>query len=231
MKAPFEKVRSNIEKKRIFERMAASQGKIVLKDAQDRMFDFHCVSLSQEGAVGVLDPKHPQTSAQNLEILGQFQIEEDRYFINGKMAILGDQVVVSMEGEVFKLQRRSNFRIALPPSLPMYANITQIAGKPAALEVRLADMSAGGCRIYFPEGGPNLASGVEIQIVLHPPSGRDFDFKAVIRHTQSVVYKNEIQAQYGIEFLEIPRATHQRLTSLVMDLQHRIIIDSYSDDA
>lgn len=195
------------------------------------MFDFQCISLSQDGVSGSLDPKHPQTQVQNIEILGQFQIEEDRFFINGQMSLLGDQAVISFAGEIFKLQRRSNFRISLPPSFPMYANVTQIAGKPSAFEARLADMSAGGCRIYFPESGPNLASGTDIQIVLHPPSGRDFDFRAVVRHTQSVVFRNEIQAQFGLEFLEVPKATHLRLTSLVMDLQHRVIIDSYSEEA
>lgn len=231
-KLPFEKVRSLIERRKLFEQLIRAGGEIVCK-GEDSLFKLKPTQIqtgtSLQAEIEAIDVA-PQ---EDLSAIGNFAIEADRYFFSGPLKIRGTQAELPLNCDVFRLQRRATLRITLSPQMGLFIAMTEFQERPVYVTVMVADISAGGARIYFgdlssqgQQKDPGLKSGSRFKAVIHPPSTRNIDVLCEVKHLHQSVLNQEAVTQYGIEFIEQTQAQKNRLIALTMDLQRKLVLQS-----
>jgi hypothetical protein len=232
-KEPFEKIRSLVERRKLFQSLAENSGEVVCKADGDALFIYVPVAPDNHKLLfgttvmsfGTL--KTAQVLTKNQEILGHFTVEPDRYFLRGliRPAEKGEGHVYELdaESEVFKLQRRKTFRVQLPASFPIYFRVRTHEGKSFDLDLKIADLSVGGMRIYSPEFELPFKENSVLVGTLYPPSSRGIDITATVKHIQSSIIDHRLLPQYGVEFLNPTQTLKNRMTSLTLDFQHKIV--------
>jgi mannuronan synthase len=222
-KEAFEKIRSNIEKKKLFEFAIREKSIFTLKTEDDTLFNFTPREISKDHVAGSADLLPILAGKQ--KAIGNFGVGQDRFFFHGFIEVQSKDVHVSFDVEVFKLQRRKTLRIAVPLSYPMYMNITSLAHKKVFLEAKVHDISAGGLRFYLVDQTlPVLPKDLVIGASIHPPSGKTIEISAVIRHLQTVPIEAMETMQYGTELVSKNPVTTQRMMALSMEVQRKVIL-------
>ncbi len=232
-KEPFEKIRSLVERRKLFQSLVDTLGEIHCKGDGDALFTFVPVAPDNKKlilgpevlAFGALKQTHPIAEGQL--VLGHFSVEPDRYFLKGTMRSSpkgeGHVFELNAESEIFKLQRRKTFRVQLPSSFPIYFKIKTCDRKSLDLDIKVADLSAGGMRVYSPDYELPFKDGTEVVGTLYPPSSRAVDLVAVVKHIRSAVIDNKLLPQFGVEIVNPSPTLKNRLISLTLDFQHRIV--------
>lgn len=233
-KTPFDKIRSLVERRKLFEQVIAQQGEITCKGSDDSLFQFKPTEMIDgdfvQGAVVNIE-KMPQIKT---DVIGNFAVGTDRYFFTGAFACNGAQGALSANCEVFQLQRRSSFRLSLRPQMGLFMAVIDFQGKPLYLIAHVADISAGGARIYFSEThstagisgtskDPGLKAGARFKAVIHPPSGKNLEVLCEVKHMQKAVAHDQMVDQFGVEFVDLDHRVKNRLTAMTMDLQQKMI--------
>lgn len=232
--SPFEKVRSLVERRKLFESLLQEQSEILCKGEDDSLFHFKPTVLAgdsvMEGWFSAIE-KNPVADTQ---ILGNFTVGSEKYFFHAPLKVSGDEGSFEVSCDVFKLQRRASLRLQIPASFGMYLAITEFQGKNIYTIAQIADISAGGARIFFSDAhstttasgtskDPGLRAGDQFKCVLRTNSKRNLDLSAIVKHSQKSVYHEEIIEQFGIEFTDLTPLLQNRLLGMTMDLQQRLV--------
>lgn len=231
-KLPFEKVRSLIERRKLFEQLIRAGGEIICK-GEDSLFKLKPNQILSgtilQAEIEVID----QAPQEDLSAIGNFAIEADRYFFSGLLKIQGKLAELPLNCDVFLLQRRKTLRLALPAQWGLFLAMTEFHGRPVYISVSATDISAGGARIYFAElsglvssKDPGLLAGARFKAVIHPPSTRTIEVLCEVKHVHHSVMDQQTVTQYGVEFVEQTLAQKNRLLALTMDLQRKLVLQN-----
>ncbi|MFN7730054.1 MAG: PilZ domain-containing protein [Bdellovibrio sp.] len=220
-KAAFEKVRSNLEKKKILAQADLEHAEVTLKIGEDHLVAF-IPTLEGDFFSGHL-PAGTIPEGKH-EVLASFVLAPHRYFYNGQAEVRGSRVIVDVAGDLFQFQRRASMRVEVPVFLKLEMNLTEIDGKKVFVLAQAHDISAGGVRFFYTDyRGPVLTSGMLVKGVLHSGPQKLINIEGTIRHIQDVKTDTGTQTHYGIEFLKSP---NQRMTLLSLEVQRRAIAGS-----
>lgn len=235
-RSPFEKVRSLVERKKLFEGLLREQTEILCKGEDDSLFNMKPMVLSGDSALqGFMTPIEKLPSEDTV-ILGNFSVGSEKYFFHAPLKIQEEEASFQISCEVFKLQRRNSVRLQIHPTYEMYLAITEFQGKSVYTMAHLSDVSAGGAKIFFSEAqaqmlnlgtskNPGLRIGDQFKCILRTGSKRNLELVSLVKHVQKSVYQDEIIEQYGIEFIELTPLLQNRLVAMTMDLQQRMVKD------
>lgn len=230
-KEPFEKLRSLLERKRLYQSLIESGGEMLCKSDNSELFNFFPRELDQDrGLVGLIKAiEDSVVPTSNTKILGNFNAENERFFFQGELAVLSkSEGVLSLATDVFKLQRRRTMRVLIPPSFPIYISILKHNNSNTHMDFKIADLSAGGLRLYSLQEGLQLNVGDTIEGVLHPSTGKTVPMCLIVRHLQSQVMNQKIVIHYGCEVIKTTPWITNRLLGLTLDIQQRIITGGYN---
>ena len=221
-KAPFEKIVSLVERKKIYAQAAMDKSEITLKlHDHDDLYAFFATPNEASTLLGKVDGLNRPNG--KYKALVSFTADPDRYFFNGTVSLVDGTVILDVTGELFKLQRRKTMRVTMPDYLEIRINVTQIDGEKGFVSSRLHDISGGGIRFYCLENPPvSIRNGSHIKGVLHISQIKSLPFEGTIRHVQEVPGNGDKQTQthYGLEFAVSP---DKRMLSLSFDLQSKAI--------
>ncbi|MBX3032859.1 MAG: PilZ domain-containing protein [Bdellovibrionaceae bacterium] len=187
---------------------------------QDQLFRLRPLLL-EKGHLRCSAPPEAATALaqgpQNAVI--SLQLGADRYFLTSPARPRDDgSWELRTEVDVFKLQRRQNFRLQIPMGYPAQLEIRRCKGLDARIQGSLLDFSTGGCRIAIPKDSvaPQLADLVEgVLRIDHRP---DIPFRAHVRH----VKEDRDRKLVGLEFTDVNPGMEARLFGTVMEL-HRAL--------
>jgi c-di-GMP-binding flagellar brake protein YcgR len=126
---------------------------------------------------------------------------------------------LSKGGELFRLQRRSNFRTTVPKgykaSLLLKAFKTHTI-TPTPLE--LVDVSAGGVRVRWPSAGLSQPSqGDSLSGIVGTPGGRQIEVFGIVKSVLTDVDSNT--TQIGVEFQNLSGRDEQALLHLCLQIR------------
>jgi hypothetical protein len=131
-------------------------------------------------------------------ISGSFEIEKDKYFFKTSLTTFPDGSSILVPTDVFKLQRRNNFRVNVPKGVFYTAEILWVSGQYWDKKVEVIDMSLGGCQIHFEQNNLVIQNGDEIQLRIKM---LDLDEERITGQIKHVVSLNKLgKTQLGIEF-------------------------------
>lgn len=149
-----------------------------------------------------------------------FSLDEGQY--NWKTKILEcavDRWTVEQGGELWRLQRRNNFRTSVPKGYK--ASLVLRALKTHSItptQMSLADVSAGGARVVWPKAGlsqPSVGDSLSGSIAV--PGGRVIEIFGIVKSVLTDVDTGQLQA--GLEFQNVSGRDEQTLLHLCLQIR------------
>ncbi len=223
-KEPFEKVRSLVERKKILESLVREKNQVVCKGTDESLFYFQPSSIIGSSAIVGTTKAITRIPKKNVEIVGNFVVDSDRFFFKGPLNVNGGIYQLPLTVAIFKLQRRIAVRVKVPSSYPIAINVYKVNEVSSLVATRVLDLSAGGVRIKVVE--PKSARfnvGDQLSIAVHPSQGRVLELGAVIKHVLQAGSGARAELHYGCEFVTSSTVTKNRLLALSLELQQKII--------
>lgn len=233
-KTPFDKIRSLVERRKLFEQVIAQQGEITCKGSDESLFLFKPTAMVEGDFVQGTIVSIEKMPSVKTDLVGNFAVGTDRYFFTGVFASNGTQGAMNVNCDIFLLQRRASFRLSVRPQLGLFMAVIEFQGTPLYLIAHVADISAGGAKVYFGEShstsgitgtskDPGLKAGSRFKAVIHPPSGKNLEVLCEVKHVQRSVVNDQMVDQFGVEFVGLDHRVKNRLMAMTMDLQQKLI--------
>jgi hypothetical protein len=137
-------------------------------------------------------------SFRDERISGSFEIQKDKYFFKTSLTTFSDGTSILIPTDIFKLQRRNNFRVAVPNGVFYSAEILWVNGQYWDKKIDVVDMSLGGCQIHFEQNNLVVQSGDEIQLRIKMLDLEEESITGQIKHVVNLTKSGK--TQLGIEF-------------------------------
>jgi c-di-GMP-binding flagellar brake protein YcgR len=159
-------------------------------------------------------------------VIFSFDIGPEKFFMQTSAEITSARFIkIQTTSELFKLQRRRNFRVELPRNYEPQIYIDSIEGATVDHDFIVNDLSLGGLSFDIPMDSP-LA--VEIGDYI---TGRFrmeegalvFPFKANIKHIMNIGSMGSGIKRAGIEFVPLDTATENQMLEVLMRIQKDVI--------
>ena len=145
-----------------------------------------------------------------------FEISAEKYFFKSHVSTVATDLLLAIPTEIFKLQRRNDFRVSVPASIPYTCEIIGIKSSPVKLKAELRDLSLGGCLLSVKITGTSFQDGDELYLKLKLNS---FDWDRIHCSCKRVVSKElDSKLSVGLKFLETSAAFATDLQSLLVQL-------------
>lgn len=221
-KKPFEKIRSVLVKKEIFEASVTGESILTIKFQTDELFQVQCLEVRDDNLIGRAQETLPTDGVHS--VLGFLTILEDRYFLDGKAVVKGDLLAIPIKIEAYRLERRKTLRVQVPDNYPIKVILSHVNQKLAYSEGLVVDVSGGGFKFRFLNATDQagLAVGQVLAGTIHVASGKTIPFEGEVRHRGGA----EIFS-FGIEVKDNKIKSSHRLMALSMDLQQRLARSIY----
>lgn len=132
-----------------------------------------------------------------------------------------EQVFFDIGKEIFRLQRRNDFRTPVPVETKIKLKITHIRGTQLSTPIglQLVDLSAGGVSaLWRDHEAHQLANGHEVSGVLTLPDNKEIKFKSDIR---SIAGAHPSASVFGLRFLGLSLQDSQSLIFACVQLSRK----------
>ncbi len=236
-KSPFEKVRSLVERKKLFSNLLSEKTEVLCKGEGETIFHFIPTVIVQDSVMQGYVPADQGAPDTDVEVMGNFSVEGDRYFFRSRLKIDKGEASIDLNCDVYLLQRRASMRLRVPSNLGFYLAITEYNSKPTYLIAQFVDLSAGGARVFFSDvdspiaaatyaNKPPAAVGDKLKAVLHLAPQKTIELKCEVKHIQPAVHYGQIVEHLGLEFVDLGRGLRDRLLAASIDLQQKLISEA-----
>lgn len=217
----FNKVFSQTEKEKVFQALWKNRGEIICKNKSESMdtYTIKCTELS--GNLVVCNYQDVLTP-MNHQMIFMFHVDKDKYLFESKLVLKGDQCTFNTDIVLYKLQRRTFYRMDLPDSYKAVFRIKAINNDPEKIYTEINDLSAGGMKVRANIKFTLLHKDDTVKGDIEIPGKEPFELEAYIRHIMKKNYKNEEYTFLGLEFADKSPQNQHRMTALVMEI-YRIV--------
>ena len=145
----FSKIQVQSEKLALFQELVTKDEVILCRSSSHKS-----VNLYSRRMIGPLFycQLRGETPPLKEEVVLSFQLDVNRYFVKTVLEVSNDEegvVYFSIEKGLYRLQRRSNFRVTLPSYYGAYFYCRQKNNQDFIEKLRVDDVSASGCQLYM----------------------------------------------------------------------------------
>jgi hypothetical protein len=217
----FVKIRQD-DKFQIFNDLTSQRGMISAKllNPESLLYELQCQSISNT-ALFVKAPIELFKFFGERQLITQFSIGGEKYLAQMKYSTSGESLSLSLEGDLFRLQRREDFRLKFPPSFKAKFEIKTHNSKSANFSTQILDMSAGGCRLIIKTDLNTFTKNDKAEGKLLLQDREPYELKLEIMHIMKDSI-DEKQVQLGCKFFDQNAKEKNRLSTLVMDVYREI---------
>ncbi|PIS10576.1 MAG: hypothetical protein COT73_08575 [Bdellovibrio sp. CG10_big_fil_rev_8_21_14_0_10_47_8] len=212
-KAPFERIFSLIERKKILQRVAKEGAKVLLKSTKGEIQTFQTAYFDKSGDLfGFIKEPHRMRDFEKITAL--FYVDKDRYFITTRLKNKSPHWVLLNDAQFFKFNRRTAFRIHVPVGLEASFYVSTIRNIEINKKAPLIEFSSGGGRIYWPHG-VKLAKGTILKGAIQWGKGKVLPVDATVVHSLG-------DGIWGLRFVNLTASSQNRLKMLSVEIQQTI---------
>lgn len=215
----FEKITDSDEKQNFFDALIYHKGEVQAIYSDGRKSILVPLELKANHLyVRTKDSNEKLTEEANLII--NFQALKTQLFAKTRAYnIPGNHFVIETNVELFRLQRRENFRINLGPDVNINVHLHKMKTQSVKHKCKMKDLSLGGCLIELPAEEP-LSVNAEVSGTTSSPQKIHFEFDGVVRH---VHINSDTNTQLvGISFSRLLGGGLNELNKMVMDLYRKL---------
>lgn len=212
------------EKKMIIREVADDKIQLSLKGDDDSIFNLIAVQTERDEALLCHHTANSKAHQRPQKVLVNFSFRNERYFFQSELTFSLGWAVLSLEADMFQLQRRASARIELPNSYAGSFSLHSHAGRNYFVEAKVRDVSAGGIKIEFIGSGQVLKTGDMIRGALKLGIRRAIDCELEVRHSMEREVDGKKIIAAGLQFLNVDQNLENRLLSLMMDLQRELFL-------
>lgn len=210
------------ERKNIFRELPQHQISMYVK-YNDKLYIFVAKDNSDDKILW-LDYTEQSSGAQIAdEAVLNFNLKEDRYFMTSQFVSEKNRIGVRCDQDLFVLQRRANTRVDLPADYPSQFNIIAINDRPAFIEMKVEDFSAGGMRLLETRDPISVKVGDVIKGTLKMSAKSPLNLEAEVRFVGERIIQEASKVVTGVEFQNIDKMLEGRLMTMVTSLQQDVL--------
>lgn len=212
------------EKKMLFREIADDKVQVSLKGEDDSIFHLIAVQTEKDEQLFCHHTADSKEHAQPQKVIANFSFKNERYFFQTELTFSTGWAILSLDGELFQLQRRASARVDIPSGYPATFSLHSISGRNYFVEAKVRDVSAGGVKIEFATTGITLKTGDQVRGSLKLGIRRAIDCELEVRHAIERQHEGLTIVGAGMQFLNVDQGLENRLLSLMMDLQREIFL-------
>ena len=127
----------------------------------------------------------------------------------------------AMPRELYRFQRRSAFRVRTPEAQSPRARLRHPSMPEMVIELRVLDVSAGGCALFLPHDVPPLSPGVTLSPVQVELDADTRFAAALILHHVTAILPNERGVRLGCEWAPLDGMAARALQRYIDQTQKR----------
>lgn len=157
------------------------------------------------------------------DVVGQFSVGGEMYFFHGTGEVDGHQISLSPEIPLFRVQRRQNYRVKVPPQFRSSLKILKVEEHPLNVSFALFDLSAGGCCLQIPLTGAQLTSNTRFSGILDLQNREAVEVQGYVRHIRELSVNQTKAKLVGIQFQPLTPSLESLLFSVTMELSRHYL--------
>lgn len=220
-KAVFSKISHQEERDKLFRDLTNAKAKITVK------IDEEILELKPQG----IKPPHLECSVvksgdfkftDRVGVIGNFALGGERYFFKTSFKVMMNEVLLDTSGDLYHLQRRDNYRVIIPESYGATFELKTHNEDVFSQKLRIADLSAGGCKLMTYYFAPEYAVDDIISGTINIKGVAPLEIRGKIKHRIIKEIEGRDFQIFGVEFIPQKISQDSYLFTIVMDL-HRAI--------
>lgn len=155
----------------------------------------------------------------NEPVLCSFGYKDELYFFNSYLNNSKVEYLIDIPSEIFQLQRRNDFRVAMPIGLSHDCTINYVRGLSKNIKAEVRDLSMGGCQLSVHAYQLEIKQDDELDIILKIDKFEFSRLNLVARHVK--VIKEQDILLIGCSFVDLDGEVSSELRSLLMFLDRK----------
>lgn len=212
------------DKKLLFREIASDRVQVSLKGLEDEVFHLMVIQFERDEHLLCHHTADSKKFEKPQKVMVNFPFKSERYFFQSELSFNSGWAVLTVESDLYQLQRRSNARIDIPKEYDGVFTLHQHKGKNYFLESQIKDISVGGVKAVLPFVEPELAIGDKVTGTIRLATRRVMEFEMEVRFSQKKDFKGKWAQIVGLQFLNVDQLLENRLMNLMMDLQREIFV-------
>lgn len=221
----FSKIGTVAEREAIFTDLSRMNPSLYVFDRNLKRLVFSIETVAENHIVARL--KQGEVASDNEMVTIHFSLNETQYFLKGCCQFLKPaferRYQIDFSGEIYKLQRRSNFRVKVPEGKAFKAEITEIGHQSVQQAYCLHDLSAGGMGLLIPEGRILQAEkGQSFSAILVSPDQQQIEVSGEFQHQRKALGISGVSHIAGFKFTHPNPKSEQIVQSWVLDIYRSI---------
>lgn len=215
----FQPVTFEKDRERVYQELAIKPVLVTAWTPGGRPLFFHVHGINQDGLQLTVVGGDGADGSQGDIVELLFSLDDGQYHLRSTLkSALRETWTVATDGDLSRLQRRSNFRTVVPPGFSAILKLTGIKTRQIQkTELPLIDISAGGARVRWPKAGLMLPSeGDAISAEIRTP-GREIEVFGLVKNIRLDADSGDMDV--GIEFHNISGRDEQALLQLCLQIR------------
>ncbi|MFK8138291.1 MAG: flagellar brake protein [Bdellovibrionales bacterium] len=189
-----------------------------------------CKCLDRTGAEIYVRPTQNLTVKNGTKCVLMFNVGVEKYFLNSEIRSCADgDFALSLDVPLFKLQRRSNFRVEPPDSWNCSVTLLKRNNESLDETFRVNDISAGGLSFMTDMNHPLKAiQNDQVEGFFNFEGKLKAHFEGKIKNSLSMGSRGSGVFRIGIEFDSLDDKIIIQLTEILMEIQRILLAESSS---
>lgn len=214
----------NEEKSKLWKDLAQAQGEIICKGQEDVVCKLRVLSYNSKSESVECKFESKDVLKSQEEYLGHFYLGGEKYYFQSAALTQQDRITVPIPKELYRLQRRQNYRVRIPDGYGASYSITTFNGKPEKWASPIADLSSQGCRVNFKGSSPQIKIGDKLGGTLLIGKRPPLEVQGIVRHVKLTEgdSPNQTTQTLGIEFSPLPSILENKLFAMTMEIHKEI---------
>lgn len=216
-KAPFERIFSLSERKKVLAKVLKDKVKIVVKTNNNLVFEVRAEDMNSAFDLSGILRGQPLPSARVFDkVTVLFYVGDDRYFMTTQFKLDGTKWKITNSPHLYKFNRRSAFRITLNSKTEVLYQLFSVRNIEMNRKAKVIEISSSGARLQF-LGESKFSNGTTLKGTLQWGKGKLLSVDALIIHSPG---KNV----YGVRFINLSGTTMNRLKMLSVEIQQELYL-------
>lgn len=213
----FAKVSTSKEHEELLQTLAQTRPRLDGFDQRLARYEFAVEQCEKMELKLVLKRGRPLRGQHNLTL--NFHLQGAQYFAKVALSELAAGVYRTKIGDIYKLQRRANFRVRVPESVELGIEITKVGESKLRRYFRLADISAGGAAVLLSHVDATLLPPQQsFEGVLYCPGNKRLPVQGGIRYCRKMKGYPGFEFVAGVQFVGMATSVEADLLAVIMEI-------------